>query len=283
MMLMKNTILANGTCLSLLLSLIATLSASTQAQTAATDVRASIPRPGLYQVDITSTTTNFAGGMAIESHQNTNGKTGDVVAYQVANGQRTPDRLFKGERANTECVAALSLESAAKASSVLAATAIAGVALANCPDQTTIYTADGYVHKANCPTSKMTLTVKKIDSDNWEFDQETTMFQSSAGPDMSGMRMMAESMAKNGTPEEKAKAQKALAELPTMQRQQAQGQSAMLEELKKAEAKAKTPEEAAMLREMRAKMAGNSPTMKSVMLTHKTRIGDSCEVPKSKK
>jgi hypothetical protein len=279
-MLMKNNPYVYGSGLTLIVSLMATLSAPTQAQTAAADLRASIPRPGLYQVDMVSTITNFAGAMAIESHQNTTGKTGDVVAYQVANGQRTPDRLFKGERPNNECIAALALD---KGSAALGATAIAGVALANCPDQSTVYTADGYIHKANCASSQMTLTVKKIDADNWEFKQETTMFSSSAAPDMSGLRMVAENMAKNGTPEERAKAQKALAELPNIQRQQAQGQSAALENLKMAEAKAKNPEEAAMLKAMLAKMTGNSPTMKSVMVAHKTRIGNSCEPAVSKK
>lgn len=242
----------------------------------ATDLSSSLPRPGLYRIDMDGTFTMPVGGMKAGFRQRTDGNTGDVVANQFGNGERTPDQFYKGNGPATLCIKPYVIDSTSDAATIAAITKVA----AACPDQSTVYTSDGYIHKANCATSEMTLTVKKIDTDTWEYTTETTMFQSTAGPDVNGMRFIAENMAKNGaTPAERDKARKLLAELPEMQKKMSQGQIDAIAQMKEAQRTAKTPEEAAMLRTALARMTGQTPTVTAFSKERRTRISNSCDVP----
>ncbi len=232
---------------------------------------ANYPPAGLYQSDTDGTITTLNSPTPISSHLRTDGKTGDTVSYQTGDGIRTPDRLIKGKGPVTLCQAEI------KAGTSLAATR-ALAALATCPDQTTNYNEDGYVHKANCATSELTLTVQKIDTDTWEFTTETTTFQSVAGPDISGVRFMLEQMVKNGaTAKERADASKQLAELPEMQRKISEGQASMIANLKEEARKAKNPEEAAMLTNALTKLTGRTPLQHAIGKERRTRISNFCD------
>ena len=245
-----------------------------QAQTAAGPTNpANYPPAGLYQSDIDGTITMLAGPTPISSHLRTDGKTGDTVSYQTGDGIRTPDRLFKGKGPVTLCQAEIS---SAAAMSAVPKAALA--ALADCPDQTTSYNENGYVHKAICPTSETILTVQKIDTDTWEFTTETTTFQSATGPDTSGMRFMLEQMIKNGaTAKERSDASKHLAELPEMQRKISEEQASMIANLKEEARKAKNPEEAAMLTNALAKLTGRTPLQHASSKETRTRISNFCD------
>lgn len=234
---------------------------------------ANYPPAGLYQSDMDGTITMLAGPTPISSHLRTDGKTGETVSYQTSNGIRTPDRLFKGKGPVTLCQAKI------KAGTTLADVPKAALAaLAACPDQSTSYNEDGYVHKAICPASEMTLTVQKIDSDTWEFTTETTMFQSVAGPDISGMRLMLEQMIKHGaTEKQRADASKQLAELPEMQRKISEGQKSTIESLEKGAREAKNSEEAAMFKNALAKMTGRTPLQHASSKETRTRISNFCD------
>ncbi|MES2048967.1 MAG: hypothetical protein V4447_11245 [Pseudomonadota bacterium] len=232
---------------------------------------ANYPPAGLYQTDMDSTITMLAGSASISTHLRTDGKTGDAVSYQTGNGQRTPDRLFKGKGPITLCQAEI------KAGTALAATP-ALAALAACPNQSTSYNENGYVHKAICPASEMTLTVQKIDTDTWEFTTDTTTFQNPTGPDISGMRFILEQTIKNGaTEKERAAASKQLAELPEMQRKISEGQANMIAKLKEKARTAKDPEEAAMLTNALAKLSGRTPLQHAIGKERRTRISNFCD------
>jgi hypothetical protein len=234
---------------------------------------ANYPPAGLYQSDIDGTITMLAGPTPVSSHLRIDGKTGDTVSYQTGNGIRTPDRLIKGKGPVTLCQAEIKTGTA-----LAAAPKAALAALAACPDQTASYNKDGYVHKAICATSEMTLTVQKIDTDTWEFNTETTMFQSAAGPDISGMRFMLEQMIKNSaTEKERSDARKHLAELPEMQRKIPEGQKSTIESLEKGAREAKNPEEAALFTNALAKMTGRTPFQHASSKERRTRISNFCD------
>ena len=232
---------------------------------------ANYPPAGLYQSDMDGTITILTGPTPMSSHLRTDGKTGDTISYQTGNGQRTPDRLIKGKGPITLC------QSEIKPGIPLAATQ-ALAALATCPDQTTSYNEDGYVHKAKCVTSEMTLTVQKIDTDTWEFTTETTTFLSSTAPDISGMRLMLEQIIKNGGSEKKiADARKQLAELPETQRKISEAQAGMIAQFKEQASAAKTPEERAMFKSALVKLTGRTPLQQAISKERRTRISNFCD------
>lgn len=265
----KNKFPLRGTAVPLVLSFIATLPAAVQA----VDVEALLPRPGLYRVDLDGTVTMPVGSASTGFRHRTDGSTGDLVAHQFANGERTADQLYKGNKPVTVCVPPRTKGQAAD----LASMGLPGK-LAACPDQATTYTKDGYIHTANCPASKTIFNVKKINADTWDYTIDVTTFQTAAGPDMSGMRMVAENMAKNGaTAEDREKGRKALAELPEMQRKMTQGLAETIAAMKEGERKAATPEEAAQIRSARENMTGKREIMQSTGKERWTRVGDRCE------
>ena len=138
--------------------------------------------------------------------------------------------------------------------------------------------------KSTCASVESTLVIRKIDGVTWEYDTTATLFQPSAG-DMGGMmRLLLEQQAKNATTvEEREKAARALADLPEMQRRMAQGQAESMDDLARMERAAKTPEELAMIRAGRARVAGNAPVQEHVAKTRWTRIANVCgAMPKVK-
>ncbi|MBV1776843.1 hypothetical protein KSF73_14090 [Burkholderiaceae bacterium DAT-1] len=242
---------------------------------AASDIRNVLPPPGLYQLDLVTQKTDVIQGRSIETHQRIDGKTGDAVIYQVSEGQRMPERIVKGNGQQTQCIAPYQGTNA----SVLAG-ALASAGVAACPNQSTEFTSDGFVQKANCSGIQSTLIVKKLGNDTWEFTSDTTMQGGTQPSNSAGIQGLAAAMAQHGTPEQQALARKAMKEMPGMQERMAQGQSEMQEKIKNAIATAKTPEDAAMLSAQVSQMTGaQSPVMTSSshMVERKTRIGGACK------
>jgi hypothetical protein len=236
------------------------------------DINQHLPRPGLYRVDFDGLVSMPIGEQNGGFRHRIDGNTGDLVAHQFANGERTADQFYKGDKANTICIAPYDANAASKS----AALALLGKQ-AQCSDQSTRYTKDGYIHTANCSGSKLVLTVKKIDTDVWEYTAQTTLFQSMHGPDMNTMQMVDENMAKNGNTAEREKWRQAMAQLPAMKNKMQQGQLDTLALMKRAEQEASTPEEAAMVRSGMDRMTGKSPSMVSTVTDRRTRIGDQCK------
>ena len=254
-------------------TLLLSLSAAFPVVAQAAEIDVHLPRPGLYRIDMDATstvpiaTTSFVG-----FRQRTDGN-GDVVAHQFVNGERSADQFFKGDKPSTLCIGP---RTTGKTADLAAIEAISKFPA--CPDQSTTYTKDGFIHTANCPSNKMTLTIKKIAADTWEYITETTMFNTAAGPDVSGMRFILEHTVKNAaTAKERAEATKRLAELPELQRKMSEGQIEMIAKLKEEARTAKTPEEAAMYSAGLAQMTGKTPTMVSTSKERLTRISAICD------
>jgi hypothetical protein len=238
----------------------------------ATDIYDLMPRPGLYRIDLDGTLMNPSAEVSAGMRIQTDGATGDTVAQGIIDGTSTYSRRVQGDRPATECIAPYPKGPAADAAAMQA---LANMPL--CSNQTTVYTKDGYIHKATCSTSHMVLTVKKIDRDVWDFVIETTQFQSAQGPDLRGMKFVLENAVKNApSAKERADAAKKLAALPDMQNKMSQAQALTIKSLQQELRQAKSPEVAAMIKDALARMTGQAPTLTSVSKQRKTRIADTC-------
>lgn len=228
-----------------------------------------MPPPGLYRIDIDGTMTSTLPGNA-GFQIRSDGKTGDEVERPYANGHAGGDIVSKGNGPHTQCVGP-------RMASALPV-------LPGCLSQPGTRTKDGWVMKSRCASVESTLVIRKIDALTWEYVTSATLFQPNPG-DMSGtMRFILEQQARNATTaEEREKAEKALTELPDLQRKMAQGQAESMEDLAKMERAAKTPEEAAMIRAGRERMSGRTPMQEHVAKVRWTRIADVCDAtPKVK-
>jgi hypothetical protein len=188
---------------------------------------------GLYRIDMTSTIAHPSG--ELRTDHETNGATGDETVHWVGK-DATHTRTYKGEGPVTQCVQPF------PAGAVAPVPGIQGA----CAQQSTQETKDGFVHVAQCPDGRVTLTAHRRDDDTWDMDYTYDSTPNPNGPDLSGLRAAMARAAKTGTAEERARAREALKQMPTQQQLAAQRQATM-ETMKQARAKAKNAEEAAAL------------------------------------
>lgn len=232
----------------------------------AADIYVNFPPPGLYRID-TDATMNWpihGAGM----RQSEDGATGDVVKRSYADGHASVDQHFQGKGPITLCrpprVAVTELPVA-------------------CREHSVTRIKDGLVLKGICPSGTTTLTIHKLDANTWDYVSVTSLVQSPTGPDLTGIRRILEQTAKSApTAEERAKAEKQLAELPAMQREMSKSSAMTMESLEKIARTAKTPEEAAMIKSAMDTQGGKKPMMEATSRQRWTRIADSCAAaPKS--
>lgn len=244
--------------------LFAALGAACLAPAALAAALVTVP-PGLYRID-SQTALTQAGGR-IKTEQGRDGASGKVTEHTTVDG-RASGHAYQGAPRNY----------CAQPVAAGGAQLPPGLAGTGCTLQSTRATADGWVHVAQCRGSRTTLTAHRIDDDTWDIEHEVTMTPQAGPADMASMRPMLENMARNGTPEQRAKAAKALADLPRMQAQMTDKRAEAAARLAKAKANARTPEEAAMLERTIAtiQQGGSGTAQHQVSRERWTRIALSC-------
>jgi hypothetical protein len=226
--------------------------------------------PGLYRIDTEGNMTH-ANGRATTTQQ-VDGATGDVTMQRKMDDDAY-SHSAKGKRPVTVCVKPVAGHPMPLLPSEQAA---------RCSEQSTTPTPDGYIHVARCPGAYSKITARRLDSDTWIMDREFESKPMPGGPDLNAMRPALELAARQGTPEQRERAVKALAALPGMQENMAAQRVKMLASLEKSRAKAKSPEEAASLdqqiRAVREWKVGD--TIRGVQREKWTRIGYTCTAGK---
>jgi hypothetical protein len=230
---------------------------------AAARVPQEVPPPGLYRVDLDSKMEEKVGQHAYAIHSRTDGGSGDESTRSVAAGQDSGTRVAKGSAPLTQCIKA--------GPPALPSHLAKGV----CKTLSTSRTAEGLVQVASCPSGKLTLRIRRLDDKTWEYLTDTDM-SSGTTPKLDGTRTMLE-MAAHGasTAAERAEAKKALAGLPRAQAQMDQERVKAEAALQQALAAARTPQEAALVRQAMARIHGQVPIQIRARTTL-TRIADHC-------
>lgn len=222
-----------------------------------------LPPPGLYRIDSEGQARHGMGPHEARISVRTGGASGDETTRSVVAGQDSGSRTTRGSGPLTHCV---------KAGPPVVPPAFAkGL----CKTQSTSRSADGMVQVASCPTGALTLRIRRLDDRTWEYVTETDM-SSGTTPNLGGTRTMLEMAARGaGTAEERARAAKALAELPRMEAALNRDRAGAETALQQALADAKTPQEAALVRQAMARIHGRVP-IKTRERTTLTRIADHC-------
>jgi len=223
-----------------------------------------MPPPGLYQIDSDGTLRMPDAGTS--ARQQTDGASGDVSTTTTSPGGKS-QRNFKGNGPIRLC-----LPAQAKGTPVLPP----AVGAAACKTLSTTGSADGIVHIAQCASGRYQLTVRRLSETTWEFIDRMDLAPTPGAPNLEALRPMMEQMAKNGTPEERAKAQQALATLPQQQAKMDAGRAQAMAAMAKAQADAKTPEEAAAVAKAMQAMGQTGIRMQADARRVWTRIGEHC-------
>jgi len=220
------------------------------------------PPPGLYRLDTDTRVQEKIGPHEAIIDYNTDGQSGDQITRAIVAGQSDGGRVAKGSGPVTQCIR--------RGPPVLPPNA-KGV----CKTLSSSHGPKGFVQVASCPAGKMTLTLRRLDDKTWETIEELDM-SSGTRPGLGGTRALLEMAARHGeTARDRAEAAQALAKLPRMEATMA-GDSARAEAMmQEALAKARTPEEMAMVRQAIARMNGQVPIQSRTRGTL-TRIADSC-------
>ncbi len=222
------------------------------------------PPPGLYQIDTDGTMRLPDAGAS--ARQQTDGASGDV-ATTVAGPGGQYQRDYKGDGPIRFCVPART-----GGVPVLPP----GFGPAACKTLSTTGSADGIVHIAQCASGRYKLTVRRMSENSWEFIDHIDLAPTSGAPGMEALRPMMEQMARNGTPEQRAKAQQALAALPQQQAGMDAKRAEAMAALSKAQAEAKTPQEAAALAKAMQSMGQTGMRMQGDARHVWTRIAEHC-------
>lgn len=222
-----------------------------------------LPPPGLYRIDSEGETRHGIGRHEARISFRSDGASGDETTRSVVAGQDSGSHTSRGSAPLTHCV---------KAGPPVIPPAFAkGL----CKTQSTTRGAQGMVQVASCPTGKLTLRIRRLDDKTWEYITETDM-SSGTMPDLGGTRTMLEMAARGAsTAEERARAAKALAELPRMEAAMKDDRAGAEAKLQQALADARTPQEAALVRQAMARIHGRIPIQERDRTTL-TRIADRC-------
>lgn len=222
-----------------------------------------LPPPGLYRVDTDTRVQEKAGPHDATIEYRTDGRSGDQATRATVAGQSDGGRVSKGSGPVTQCIrggAPILLPADAK-----------GV----CKTLSSSHGPKGFVQVAACPAGKSTLTMRRLDDKTWETIQELDM-SSGTRPDLGGTRTMLELAARHGeTARDRAEAAEALAKMPQMEAKLAGDRVRAEAMMQEALAKAKTPQEKAMVRQAIARMNGQVPIQSRTRSTM-TRIADRC-------
>lgn len=223
-----------------------------------------MPPPGLYQIDTDGTIRMPDTGTS--ARQQTDGASGDVTATVAAPGGKARQD-FKGDGPVRFCVPAHPAGTPVLPPNLGAAA---------CKTLSTTGGADGIVHIAQCAGGRYKLTVRRLSENTWEFIDHADLAPTPGAPSMEALRPMMEQMAKNGTPEERAKAQQALAALPQQQAAMDAGRAQAMAALAKAQADAKTPQEAAAVAKAMQAMGQTGVRIQADARRVWTRIAEHC-------
>ncbi|MRW90370.1 hypothetical protein GJ699_10265 [Duganella sp. FT80W] len=232
-----------------------------------------LPPPGLYRIDKDGSTTHIASGMgAHEEHRN------DIRTVTSNAGDGTSVRQQYADRQETACVPVRNLNAPVMPPAFGSAT---------CKTLSTSVNGNQLIHTAQCQTGRMTLTITRLDDQQWEYRHEGEWGAGgSAKNNLTSLRPMLEQMARSAPNEaDRKKAREALAKLPQQQAEADQKIAAAVAAARQAERNAKTPEEAAAMRktaQMMENQASLPPQFKDVGVSRWTRIGNSCGSAASK-
>lgn len=230
---------------------------------AAARVPQEMPPPGLYRIDLDSKMEEKVGKVGYTIHSRTDGGSGNESTRSVIDGQDSGTRVAKSSAPLTQCIKA--------GPPVLPPQLAKGV----CKTLSTSRTAEGLVQVAACPSGKVTVRTRRLDEKTWEYLTETDM-SSGTTPNLDGTRTMLEMAARGAsTAGERAQAAKALAELPRAQAQMDRDRVKAEAALQQALAAARTPQEAALVRQAMARIHGQVPIQIRARTTL-TRIADHC-------
>lgn len=225
-----------------------------------------LPPPGLYRVDTVGQSEHQVGPHQAIMTTETDGASGDQATRSVVAGADSGRTVHKGGAPVTQCV---------KAGPPPLPPAFSKGA---CTNQGTRRSAQGVVLVESCPTGKLTLTIRRLDARTWEYVTEMDM-SSGTTPNLDGTRTMLQMAARSAeSPADRARAAKALAELPRRDAQMARERATAEAALQQALAKARTPEEAAAGRQAIARLHGKVP-IKITDRTTLTRIAHRCTSP----
>lgn len=230
-----------------------------------------LPPAGLYRLDSASTTSTQAPAPAQRVDTRLDGESGDIVRRERAGGYDSGEQVFQGKGPVTHCIRPRRLADALYTSAV---------ALAACPDQSSRVGEDGVlVHTANCPTARVTLTVRRIDASTWEYDTVTATPAGEPASDLAWMKPVLEREAAEGkTAEARARAARQLRDLPRLQRELVEKQAEVDARFAAALRGAKSPQETAAVTAAMAK-AGRKVATEARQRVRWTRIGNSCAGP----
>ncbi|MQA38145.1 hypothetical protein [Rugamonas aquatica] len=223
-----------------------------------------MPPPGLYQIDTDGTIRMRDTGTS--ARQQTDGASGDVTATVAGPGGKARQD-FKGDGPVRFCVPAHPAGTPVLPPNLGAAA---------CKTLSTTGGADGIVHIAQCAGGRYKLTVRRLSENTWEFIDHADLAPTPGAPSVEALRPMMEQMAKHGTPEERAKAQQALAALPQQQAAMDAGRAQAMAALAKAQADAKTPQEAAAVAKAMQAMGQTGIHMQTDSRRVWTRIAEHC-------
>jgi hypothetical protein len=223
-----------------------------------------LPAPGLYRVDSLSSVATPDG--AARSDVGEDGASGDTsVRTQV--GAAVAKQFYKGAAPLTHCVQPQAQPAA-----------FVTRAAASCPSQSTQVLKNGFIHTSLCNGLKTTVTVHKLGSGSWDVVTRVTGAQPAGPAGVQGLQPLLEHMAQHApTAEQRAKAAAQLAQLPAMQATVTAQRAQTADQLKKALAQAKTPEEKAALRGALAQLdASGMPVPNGERHEQWTRISNTC-------
>jgi len=225
-----------------------------------------LPPPGLYRVDNVGRSEHQVGPHQAIITTDEDGASGDQATRSVVAGMDSGRTVHKGAAPVTQCV---------KAGPPPLPPAFGK---GTCTNQQTRRSAQGMVLVETCQTGKQTLTIRRLDARTWEYVTEMDM-SSGTTPTLDGARNMLQMVAQSAeSPEDRARAAKALADLPRREAQMTRDRATAEAALQQALAKARTPEEAEAARKAIARLHGKVP-IKITDRTTLTRIADRCTSP----
>lgn len=222
-----------------------------------------LPPPGLYRVDTDTRLQEKVGPHDATIEYRTDGRSGDQATRATVAGQSDGGRVSKGSGPVTQCIRS--------GPPVLLSPGAKGV----CKTLSSTHGPKGFVQVAACRAGKSTLTMRRLDDKTWETIEELDM-SGGTRPDLGGTRTMLELAARHGeTARDRAEAAEALAKLPQMEATLASERGRADAMMQEALAKARTPQEKAMVGQAIARMNGQVPIQSRTRSTL-TRIADRC-------
>jgi hypothetical protein len=225
-----------------------------------------LPPPGLYRVDTVAQADDQVGPHQAIITTEEDGASGDQATRSVVAGMDSGRTVHKGGAPVTQCV---------KAGPPPLPPAFGK---GTCTNQETRRSAQGVVLVESCQTGKFTLTIRRLDAKTWEYVSEHDM-STGTTPTLDGTRRVLEMAAQSAeSPEDRARAANALADLPRREAQMKRDRAKAEAALRQALAKARTPEEAAAARKAIERLHGKVPVKISDRTTL-TRIADRCTSP----